>query len=148
MLYDLKYEFRLRRLQRKQQKVADAHDRKLREVRKSEKNPELIRAAEYEAWSEDQEFEGEIDQLQTRYLIHQIRKYRLTYPNQTDWEDESPPFYFRHLNREVSVRLRAAIRLEQKERFDRWARWVPLLAGLTGLFGTLIGLVVAVAKWL
>jgi hypothetical protein len=148
MLEERLYSMQLRRLQKRQRTVSIENDRKVNDARKNKKDDELVRAAEYEAWCEDQEFEGLIQQLQTRHLIRLAGRYLLPYPEQDEWEEEKGPFYYRHLKRGASARLRSAIRLEKKERWESWYRWVPLVTGLTGLFGTLIGLIVAIAKWL
>jgi hypothetical protein len=141
MLDGISYAFRLSRLQRRQRVVAAENDRQLRILRRPPQDRNSILAAESEARFDDQEFEGAIDELQTRYIIGQIRKYRLPYPESSEWEEEEPPFYYRHLKRAAMVRLQAAIRLEQKERWEHRYRWVPVLTGLTGLIGTVIGLV-------
>ncbi len=143
MFHGISYMFRLWRLQRRQHIVATEHDRQLRLLRRPPQDKNSILAAESQASFDDQEFEGAIDELQTRYIIRQIRKYRLPYPESSDWEEEEAPFYYRHLKRAAMVRFQTAIRLEQKERWEHWHRWLPVLTGLTGLVGTIIGLVAA-----
>jgi hypothetical protein len=133
-------------LQTRQRRVAAENDKKIQNLRKSKAERELIQAAEYEAWVDDEDFEGEIAQQQTRHLIRLAGKYLLPYPEKPDWAEERGPFYYRHLTREASARLRSAIRQEQKERSERWARWVPVLTVLTGLLGVLIGVIASLKK--
>jgi hypothetical protein len=146
MFYEISYQFRLWQLQGRQRSVEDANSRQLGLLRRPPRDANSIAAAESEAMFDHQEFEGAIDQLQSQYVIHQIRKYHLPYPETADWEEEEGPFYYRRLKRVAIVRLRGAIRFEQKERWERSARWLPVLTALTGVLGAVIGIVAIIKK--
>jgi len=141
MLYEIAYEFRLWRLQTRQRSVDNANNRQLRVLRRPPQDRDSIGAAEFQASFDHQEFEGAIDELQSQYIVHQIRKYRLAYPESADWEEEEAPFYYKRLKRHAIMRLQRDIRLEQKERWERWHRWLPILTAITGVLGAVIGVV-------
>lgn len=145
MLYEISHKYRLWRLQKRQKAVAGENDEMVSSLVKAKKDSDDIRQAEYGAFWDDQQFEGRIDQLESRYLIHQIRKYGLAYPAHEDWELNETSGH-RHLKREAMVRVRRDIRSEKKERWEAWLRWLPIVTALTGLLGTLIGLVSALMR--
>lgn len=154
MLDNLLHYFRLRRLQSRRRHVQKLNDKRVRAVRAvpphvSTIEPEVhVQAAEYEAWCDDREFEGEILQLQTRHLIRLLEVYDLPYPEQSDWvaPEDNAPFYHRHLTRVALARLRSAIRQERKERWEGWTRWTPLLSALTGLLGVTVAVIALFLK--
>ncbi len=140
MIYEITYQIRLWRLQQRQRKVERENDQQLSVLRRPPQDRDSIGEAESQALFDHQDFEGALDELQTDYIIHQIRRYHLAFPEAEDWEAKEPPFFYRRLKRASVVRLRGVIRLEQKERWEHWQRWLPVVTALTGLVGALVGL--------
>lgn len=147
MINAIVYRFKLWRLLKRQQQVSEEHDRQLQILHRPPQDRDSIEGERSQAFHDHQEFEGALNELETRYIIHQIRAYRLPGAESGEWEET---LWFRHLTRQALARLRSAIRAEQKERFERWSRWVPLVTGLTGaltgLIGVVIGLLATLAR--
>src|ERR1700730_6896644 len=113
------FSLRLWRLQSRQRRVLLNYDRKLKQARKERKTPlEEVQSIQRDREYADIEFDGKIGELWTPHLIALASKYHLPYPDREDWNEPTGPFFHRHLTREASVKLRSAIRAEQKERWE------------------------------
>jgi hypothetical protein len=102
----LPYSVKLWLLQRRQRKIEAEHEAKIAKVKAGgfiKTDPELLRAAEYEAWIDDLEFDGEVMEIQTRHLIRQTGKYVLPYPAESDWQKPEGPFFFTILRAKHSL---------------------------------------------
>jgi hypothetical protein len=147
----LLYGMRIKRLQRQKRRVRASYGAGQKQLKKdSDEYLELVHQEMFETSLLDED----IAFLQHGRLIEQAETYLIDVPAlyyagnlpQNWMESNVYPGKWR-LNQERTAELRALIREEQTAEWERWSRWVPLLSGLTGLFGTAIGLIVAISKW-
>ena len=149
MFEGARYQFRLRRLQKKKRSLRAFYAAKNKALEARwrgadpgpEKRLEELRDLTDLEIHEVLIIDEQISRLQTTYLLEQAERYLLPRPPfKTDTEDAAwaraslSAQY--HLKDAAIVELRSAIRRERKEREERWKSWIPLLIGFAG---TIIG---------
>lgn len=139
MLEDIKFQWRLRQLQKKKSSIeSDTHVR-VKEAEKA-KNRDLKSELISEFFFETDYVNNEIHDLQHRYICDKAEKYFLPLPpfveNSPEWEKSDVDDQVR-LSQASICRLRSDIRKETKERHEQLFRW---LAAIIGVIGALTGL--------
>ena len=137
----LPYSLRLRSLQREQVKTQDAHRRKIARA-----SGEIREEAVNDAWVDFKDYEGSILELQTQHVLRLVALYMLPYPPHEDWEEPDAPFYYRHLKREVILRVHREVRQERKERWEDRTRWIPFISASTGMLGVIVAIIALLVK--
>jgi hypothetical protein len=146
MLHGFRHYWQLRRLQAARERIAAAHEARLRQARKEGKGQDTISAVTHDEMSKMYDIDDEILQIHSSYLIAQAGSYLLPIPEikegGRDWEKSSITGRWR-LAPDALAALRSAVRKEQNE---RWEHWQTRLTLLIGLGGTLIGLLALFKK--
>jgi len=146
MFDGLLHSIRLRCLQAQKRGTTGKYKELRRQALEQKKDREYLERLSYEEMRDVSEWEDEILQIHSQYLVNQAEKYLLPIPKFQekggDWE-QSPFLGLWRLNKRALADLQAAIRKEQKESREHWRAWT---ASITGLIGALIGLVTLLTK--
>ena len=141
MFDGLQYAFQLQRLQANKRSIIKKYKKLYDQAKQQKKSDAELDATVLNERSKKDYVDDLIWRLQMQYLSQQAEKYLLPRPkfNQDsgEWIESDVTGHWR-LSQNALVKLRTAIRKEQKERREHWKTWIPLL---TGLVGALIGLV-------
>jgi hypothetical protein len=140
---------RLYRLERRLERVErDYHKRYEDRKRKGIGKPEDDYGLQPD-WMFDTGFlSEEIENLFTNSLISEARRLRVPVPPRDENEWWTRQQYTRGwtLTEEGIARIRAAVRLERKERREAILAWAPLVSALTGLIGVVMAFTLAVTR--
>jgi hypothetical protein len=150
---NLRYEFKLRRLQRERQRVDHFYAEKLSSARKNPKNGDDVRSLESEASHEWHLATDEIRGLVTEELTSVAERLFVPVPSWKEekfWSESYIPGEQKFLTTEGVSHLRDLIRDERKKRREARLSQFDLVSKvivtLTGLIGACIGLVSILKK--
>ncbi len=131
--------FKVRKLQKLSDSIYKDFKKAEMKAKEEHENREYIQALIHEYWSENQLYDDEIMDLNTRYLYLKAQNLLLPVPDYNDetiWEVSNITGR-RNLTNKGVTELRSSIRKELHERRVGYLTW---LAALTGIIGALTGL--------
>lgn len=142
MLDGARHYLQLQRLQKIKRRTHAAYAKDLKKARDQKKDRDELEHIRFNEQSEIDFVNDEIATLHTRYLLDLADKYLLPKPDFDDGEKgvwvESRITGYWQLSPETMVKLRTAIRSEQKNRRDIWLGVLTLLIGLVGALAALV----------
>lgn len=134
------YWWKLRRLQRKKEKILASYKRDKEKAERDKKAREQIENIDHDAMFESDLMDDEINSLASRHLIQSAQRLLLPIPEYSPdsdaWKQSRLTGRIR-LTRSAMATLRSGIRVERKERRESAMLWI---AALTGALGALTGL--------
>ena len=141
VLVEFRHNIELRRLQRERQRSEDEYHALIVAEKDRDKQEQLS----HEQFHDRDEFQDEIDRLQTRYLIVKAETYNLVVPSFSttgpDWAESrtNPSGWF--LTRAAQIELSTAIRAEKAARRQVALQWSQILIPVLSLVVAIIALV-------
>jgi hypothetical protein len=136
----LGYHYHLYRIQRKRRRIRRTHAKEWAKAKAENKSESELGALTVITIHENESIDDEIADLLSHYLFSLGEQYRIPLPppdiDNINWQMSKYTGTYR-LTNDAILKLRVALRTEQKDRSEIPLRW---LTGLTGLIGVLIGL--------
>jgi hypothetical protein len=132
----------------KNKRAEEAHtDKLVRRAKKNNASDDDINELYDELFQLTDYYEDQIATEESVYLITEAADYRVPVPaydpNSPWWEQAKHSMRWR-LNEAGRVNLLAAIRREQRDRWEARSRLLPFIGAITGLLGVVVGILALV----
>jgi len=140
----LHYRFQLGKAYRSMNKVHIDYENDIKSLIRCNANSDDIESEKHRMWRDLQEFEEDISDIQTRYLMKIAKKRFIPTPDKKYWQESkiTGTHYLDHIG--ISE-LRSLIRKERKESLDIVIPWISAISTvislIIGLLGVIIGLI-------